>query len=68
MIRWRMPRWPRDRAAEDRLLETAWGIIANAGWDAGTGQTTLDKTEGWHGAAIRWRDDYFRFTRGRMTA
>jgi hypothetical protein len=40
------------------LLEAAWGIIANAGWDAGSGDVTLSKTTGWHEATLRWRDDY----------
>jgi len=39
----------------DDLLETAWGIIANAGWDG------HDKTPGWQEAAVRWRDDYHRW-------
>lgn len=40
------------------LLELAWGLIANAGWDAGTGQDDLAKSPGWHEAATRWRDRY----------
>jgi hypothetical protein len=44
----------------DRLLEQAWGLIANAGWDAHTGNTDLDKSPGWHEAAIAWREEYFR--------
>lgn len=40
------------------LLEAAWGLIANAGWDAASGNVDLAKTEGWHKAAIRWRDLY----------
>jgi hypothetical protein len=44
-----------------RLLETAWGLIANAGWDTGTGQADLPKTPGWLEAALRWRDDYHRW-------
>lgn len=40
------------------LLHQAWGLIANAGWNATTGQVDLDKTNGWHEAALRWRDDY----------
>ena len=40
------------------LCESAWGLIANAGWDAHSGNTALDKTPGWHEAAIRWRDKY----------
>ena len=38
----------------DALLETAWGIIANAGggnWDL--------ETPEWKEAAERWRDKYF---------
>ena len=34
------------------LLEAAWGIIANAGWDG------CAKTPGWQEAAILWRDRY----------
>jgi len=36
------------------LLDTAWGIIANAGWYG------EPKTSGWQEAAERWRDDYFK--------
>lgn len=42
----------------DGLLNEAWGLIANAGWDAHRGQVDLDKSPGWHEAAIRWRDRY----------
>jgi len=38
-----------------KLLESAWGVIANAGWD------DCAKTPGWQEAAVRWRDDYFRW-------
>jgi hypothetical protein len=38
---------------KSRLLEMAWGIIANAGWDG------MAKTPGWQEAAVRWRDEYF---------
>jgi hypothetical protein len=37
------------------LLESAWGVIANAGWD------DCAKTTGWQEAAERWRDDYHRW-------
>ena len=37
------------------LLESAWGVIANAGWD------DFAKTAGWQEAAERWRDDYHRW-------
>ena len=37
------------------LLEAAWGVIANAGWD------DCAKTTGWQEAAERWRDDYHRW-------
>lgn len=40
------------------LLERAWGIIANAGWNAGTGDVSEPKSAGWHEAAVRWRDNY----------
>jgi hypothetical protein len=43
------------------LLERAWGVIANAGWNAGTGNADLPKTGGWHETASRWRDDYHRW-------
>jgi len=36
------------------LLEEAWILIANAGWDG------LAKTPGWQEAAVRWRDRYVR--------
>ena len=45
----------------DNLLELAWGLIANSGWDAHNGNTDLDKSPGWHDAAIRWRDSYFEY-------
>lgn len=32
------------------LLETAWTVIANAGWDGAA------RTDGWQDAAVRWRD------------
>jgi hypothetical protein len=35
------------------LTESAWGIIANAGWDG------MAKSPGWQDAAIRWRERYF---------
>lgn len=34
------------------LLESAWGLIAGAGWGG------LAKTEGWQAAAVVWRDRY----------
>ena len=37
------------------LLESAWGVIANAGWNDDA------KSPGWQEAAERWRDDYFRW-------
>jgi hypothetical protein len=40
------------------MLEAAWGLIANAGWNAGTGDVTGAKSPGWHEAAMRWRDNY----------
>ena len=39
------------------LLETAWGIIANAGWDG------MAQTPGWQEAAVRWRDRYHEVLR-----
>lgn len=41
-----------DPEGEDDMLESAWNIIANAGWD-GQG-----KSPGWQEAAVRWRDNY----------
>ena len=46
------------------LLEEAWGLIANAGWNAGTGDVELAKTTGWHEAAVRWRDRYHAWIGG----
>ena len=46
------------------LIETAWGLIANAGWDASSGNVELPKTPGWHEAAIRWREDYHHWLDG----
>ena len=44
------------------LLETAWGVIANAGgWNHEEGVSCA--TTGWEDAAIRWRDDYFHWLR-----
>ena len=48
----------RERCAD--LLETAWGIIANAGWD------DCAKTPGWQEAAERWRDGYHAFSTDRL--
>lgn len=39
-----------DTAAD--LLETAWAVIANAGW------SNTSKSPGWEEAAVRWRDRY----------
>lgn len=41
------------------LLETAWGIIANAGWDEFSGNINQPKTTGWLDAVLRWRGQYF---------
>jgi len=54
--------WP--QTAEE-LLEAAWGLIANAGWDAGSGDVAMAKSPGWHEAALRWRDGYHQYTRER---
>lgn len=40
----------------DELLYLAWGVIANAGFTP-----DQEKTEGWHEAAERWRDDYHAY-------
>jgi hypothetical protein len=42
-------------ASQIGLLEAAWGLIANAGWDG------LGKTEGWREAAEAWRTRYFEY-------
>jgi hypothetical protein len=42
--------WPGPN--EPDLLEAAWGVIANAGWNDDA------KTTGWQEAAERWRDSY----------
>jgi hypothetical protein len=34
------------------LLQEAWGVIANAGWDE------QERSPGWQEAAERWRDRY----------
>lgn len=42
-----------EQSEEAELLESAWGLIANAGggnWDF--------ETKAWEEAAIRWRDKY----------
>ena len=39
--------------SKDDLLELAWGVIANA-----YGGNWGDANDEWHGAAIRWRDQY----------
>ena len=43
---------PRPAEPHMDLLESAWGVIANAGWDDGA------KSPGWQEAAVRWRDRY----------
>lgn len=46
--------WIHHQEALAALAEPAWGVIANAG-----GWPDKDwATEGWAGAAERWRDDY----------
>jgi hypothetical protein len=42
----------RDVTPELELLDLAWGVIANAGWDG------MEKSPGWQEAAVRWRDQY----------
>ena len=42
----------RDETPEMELLELAWGVIANAGWDG------MAKSPDWQEAAVRWRDQY----------
>ena len=47
------------------LLGDAWGLVCNAGWDASSGRVDLEKTEGWHEAALRLREHYHAALRGR---
>ena len=54
--------WPQTAG---ELLEAAWGLIANAGWDACSGDVSMAKSPGWHEAALRWRDGYHQYTRER---
>jgi hypothetical protein len=54
-MRLRRPGWLRRVSPESDLLESAWAIIANAGWRG------EEKSPGWDDAAVRWRDDYFRW-------
>lgn len=46
------------RREADELLHDAWGLIANAGWDAHRGTVDGEKPPGWHEAALRWRDRF----------
>jgi hypothetical protein len=46
---------------EARLLQQAWGVIANAGWDGSA------RTPGWQEAAVRWRDEYHSYLDGGET-
>jgi hypothetical protein len=39
----------------DELLQEAWGVIANAGWDE------QERSPGWQEAAERWRDRYHAY-------
>lgn len=45
----------RDLEQAEQLLQEAWSVIANAGWD------DLEKTEGWWEAAVRWRDKWHAY-------
>jgi hypothetical protein len=47
-------------AGQAGLLELAWGVIANAGWDG------MAQSPGWQEAAVRWRDEYHRVLRRRF--
>ncbi len=49
--------WRRNQQSK-KLLYAAWNLIANAGWSAATGQVDLEKSPGWHNAAVRWRDEW----------
>ena len=42
------------KAEGEPLLEMAWVVIANAGWDG------MSPSPGWQDAAERWRDAYFK--------
>lgn len=48
----------KQHATQEELLYDAWNLIANAGWDAHRGLVNLEKSPGWHEAALRWRDGY----------
>jgi hypothetical protein len=56
----------KEKELVDDMLEAAWGLIANAGWDAHRADTTLDKSPGWHEAAIKFRDKYFVYISNNM--
>ena len=58
---------PGGQTTEASLLEFAWGLIANAGWNAGSGDVNEAKSPGWHEAAIRWRDEYHQWLRSKRT-
>ena len=47
------------------LLGDAWSLVCNAGWDASSGRVDLEKTEGWHEAALRLRERYHAALRAR---
>jgi hypothetical protein len=51
----------------DDLLEAAWGIIANAGWDEWQKEHDLPKSPGWLDAVLKWRYDYFDYVRTHVT-
>jgi len=46
---------------EEDLLEAAMGLIANAGWDSFSGNVSLEKSPGWHEAALEWRKEYTNY-------
>lgn len=48
------------------LIYDAWTLIANAGWDANNGDVELSKSEGWHYAALSWRERYHEYLGGHV--
>lgn len=61
LIRWPLPKKrkrEKKKMNANELLELAWGIIANAG-----GGNWEKETAEWQDAAVRWRDNYFKYLR-----
>ena len=59
------PGWitdPTDPEFLPDLVEAAWGLIANAGWNLGhPGQGPGEPSPGWDDAAVAWRERYHRW-------